>query len=109
MSRIRAALSRIAGIVAGRHADDALRDELQSHLDLETAENIRRGMQPDDARRQALLASGGLTQAAEAVRDQRGLPWIESMAADMRYALRALRHSMSLSPSVTKAWRCCLG
>ena len=48
---------------------------------METAENIRRGMPPDDARRQALLASGGLTQAAEAVREQRGLPWIESLSA----------------------------
>ena len=93
MRRVRAALARIAGVFAGRAAEDDLRDELQSHLDLETAENIRRGMPPEEARRQALLASGGLTQAAEAVRDQRGLPSLESIAADIRYALRALRHS----------------
>ena len=93
MRRVRAALARIAGVFAGRSAEDDLRDELQSHLDLETAENIRRGMPPEEARRQALLASGGLTQAAEAVRDQRGLPSLESMVADIRYALRALRHS----------------
>ena len=67
---------------------------------METAENIRRGMQPDEARRQALLASGGLTQAAEAVRDQRGLPWIEGVAADIRYALRALRHSPAFTAVV---------
>ena len=79
MRRVRAALARIAGVFAGRSAEDDLRDELQSHLDLETAENIRRGMPPEEARRQALLASGGLTQAAEAVRDQRGLPSLESM------------------------------
>jgi predicted permease len=60
---------------------------------METAEYIRRGMAPEEARRKAVLASGGLTQAAEAVRDQRGLPWIESIAADVRYALRALRHA----------------
>jgi putative ABC transport system permease protein len=93
MSRVRAALARIAGVFAGGSAEDDLREELQSHLDLETAENIRRGMPPEEARRQALLASGGLTQAAEAVRDQRGLPSLESIAADIRYALRALRHS----------------
>jgi len=93
MRRIRSVLARIAGVFAGRSAEDDLRDELQSHLDLETAENIRRGMPPEEARRQALLASGGLTQAAEAVRDQRGLPSLESMVADIRYALRALRHS----------------
>jgi predicted permease len=90
---VRAALARIAGLFTGHRADDDLRDELQAHLDMETAEYIRRGMSPHEARRRALLASGGVTQAAEAVRDQRGLPWIEGMAADMRYALRALRHS----------------
>ena len=58
------------------------------------------GMPPDEARRQAMLASGGLTQAAEAVRDQRGLPWVESIAADIRYALRALRHSPAFTAVV---------
>src|SRR5215211_7274630 len=79
MSRVRAALARAAGFFTGHQADDDLRDELQAHLDMETAENIRRGMRPDEARRQAVLASGGLALAVEAVRDQRGLPWIESL------------------------------
>ena len=93
MRQLRAALARIAGFFAGHRADDDLREELQAHLDLETAEYIRRGMAPAEARRQALLASGGLTQAAEAVRDRRGLPWLESAVADLRYAVRSLRHS----------------
>src|SRR3990172_10037548 len=93
MRHLRAALARIAGVFTKHRADDDLRDELQAHLDMETAENIRRGMHPEEARRQAMLASGGLTQAAEAVRDRRGLPWLENAAADIRYALRALRRS----------------
>src|SRR5712671_6645719 len=93
MRFLRAALARLAGFLTGHRGDDDLRAELQSHLEMETAENIRRGMAPDEARRQALLASGGLTQAAEAVRDQRGLPGLESIATDIRYAFRALRHS----------------
>lgn len=100
MKHLRAALARIGGVFTGRSADDDLRDELQAHLDMETAENIRRGMRPDEARRQALLTSGGVTQAVEAVRDRRGLPWIESVAADMRYALRALRHSPAFTTVV---------
>jgi len=100
MRHVRAALARIAGFFTGHRADDDLRDELQSHVDMETTENIRRGLPPDEARRQAVLASGGLTQAAEAVRDRRGLPWIESMAADMRYALRALRRSPAFATVV---------
>jgi putative ABC transport system permease protein len=100
MRHVRAALARIAGLFAGPRADDDLRDELRAHLEMEIAENIRRGMHPDEARRQALLASGGLTQAAEAVRDQRGLPWVENVAADFRYALRALRRSPAFTTVV---------
>ena len=100
MRYIRAALARIVGVFTGARADADLRDELQAHLDMETAEHIRRGMRPDAARRKAMLASGGVTVAVEAVRDQRGLPWIEGVAADIRYALRALRHSPAFTAVV---------
>lgn len=100
MRHLRAALARLAGFFRRGRGDDDLRDEMQAHLDMEIAEYVRRGMSPDAARRQALLASGGLTQAAEAVRDQRGLPWIESVGADIRYALRALRHSPAFTAVV---------
>jgi predicted permease len=73
---------------------------MQAHLEMEIEENLRRGMPPREARRQALLASGGLTQAADAVRDQRRLPGIDSVAADMRYALRALRHNPAFTAVV---------
>jgi predicted permease len=86
-------LARIAGLFSGQRTDADLQEELQAHLEMEVEENIRRGMAPEEARRQALLASGGLTQAAEAVRDQRGLPWIQDLTADFWYALRSLRHS----------------
>src|SRR4029077_13978978 len=72
MKSLRAALSRFAGLVAGRRADDETRRELQSHLDMETAENVRRGMSLDEARRQARLAAGGLTPGGEGVPPQRG-------------------------------------
>jgi predicted permease len=100
MKRMRAALARIAGVFTGARADDELREELEAHLDMATAENVRRGMRPDEAFRQAMLASGGLTVAAEAVRAQRGLPWLESVAGDIRYALRALRHSPAFTTVV---------
>ena len=100
MRQLRAVLARIAGFFTGHRTDDELQDELQSHLDMETAEHIRRGMEPDQARRQALLRSGGVTQAAESVRDQRGLPWIDGMAADIRHALRGLRHSPAFTAVV---------
>ena len=100
MRQIRALLARLAGMFTKNRADDELKEELQSHLEMETAENIRRGMSPEDARRHALVASGGLTQAVEAVRDRRGLPWLESVAADLRYALRTLRRSPAFTAVV---------
>jgi len=100
MKQLRAALARITGFFTGHRADRDLQDELESHLDMETDEYIRRGMDPADARRKALLSSGGIPQAAEAVRDQRSLPWLESIAADIRYALRTLRHSPAFTAVV---------
>ncbi|HEX6944210.1 MAG TPA: ABC transporter permease, partial [Gemmatimonadaceae bacterium] len=100
MKYLRAFFSRVAGMFSGHRADDDMRDEMQAHLEMETAELVRRGMRPDEARRQAMLASGGLTQAAEAVREQRGLPWVESVAADLKYAFRSLRHSPAFTTVV---------
>jgi putative ABC transport system permease protein len=100
MRQIRMALARLRGIFAGQQADDALREELESHIEMETAELMRRGLDPTTARRQALLASGGLTQAAEAVREQRGLPWVENAVADVRYGLRSLRRNRGFTAVV---------
>ncbi|HEX6309779.1 MAG TPA: ABC transporter permease [Longimicrobiales bacterium] len=93
MRHVRAVLERMRGVFTGHRADAEMREEMAAHLEMETEENIRRGMEPAEARRQALLSSGGLLQAEEAVRDQRGLPWLETIVADLRYALRTLRHS----------------
>ena len=97
MNTLRMILARIAGLFAGREHDRELDAELQAHVTMATDENVRRGMPPAEARRRALLDSGGLAAAAESVRDQRGLPWVENLAADLRYAVRALRHSPAFS------------
>ena len=93
MRYLRALIARIAGMFTRSRADAELAEELASHLAMETEENVRRGMTPAEARRRALLVAGGLTQAAEAVRDRRGLPWLEHLAADLRYAWRTLGRS----------------
>ena len=68
-----------------------LRRELQFHLDRETDFNISRGMSPDDARRAALVAFGGVSQTRESVRDERRTRWIEQAIGDARFATRSLR------------------
>lgn len=100
MRHVRAWLARLAGVFSGHRRDDDLRDELNAHLDMETAVYVRRGLPPDEARRRAMIASGGLTIAAEAVRAQRGIPWIEGAVSDLRYALRSLRHSPAFTAVV---------
>jgi putative ABC transport system permease protein len=93
MRIIRRLCARIAGMFASSRHDADVREEMAAHLEIETAEYVRRGMSPDEARRQALLIAGGVEQAVEAVRDQRGLPWLESIGADIRYAARTLSRS----------------
>lgn len=100
MSIFRVTLARIVGVFNGHRDDDDLRDEMQSHIEMQTAEYVRRGMHPDEARRRALMDSGGVAVAADAVRDQRGLPWLESIFADIKYAFRSLRHSAAFTSIV---------
>src|SRR5688572_26581269 len=97
MKYLRAFFSRVTGMFTGHRADDDMRNEMQAHLEMETAELVRRGMSPEEARRHAAIASGGITQAAEAVREQRGLPWVESVAAVVKDAFSTLRHSLAFA------------
>ena len=104
MRHLRALLTRIAGSLglrkhAANASGDDLKAELESHLQMQTAENLRRGMSPDEARRQALIASGGMTSAEEAMREQYRVPWLESILRDLRHAARALRRTPAFTLS----------
>jgi predicted permease len=70
-----------------------LNSELQSHLNLLTEENIRRGMDAKEAAHAARREFGGLEQTKELYREQRGLPFLETLLRDVRYALGMLRKS----------------
>jgi hypothetical protein len=72
------------------HTERDLDAELRSHLDLHTEDNIRAGMPPAEARRQALIALGGLEQTKERYRDGRRYKWIEELIQDVRFATRLL-------------------
>ncbi|HKF66624.1 MAG TPA: ABC transporter permease [Vicinamibacterales bacterium] len=66
-------------------------DELDAHLQTHIDENLRAGMTPPEARLDALRKLGGLAQVAEACRDRRSLPFVETTMQDLRYAVRMLR------------------
>jgi putative ABC transport system permease protein len=90
---LRTLLSRVAALFRGKRLDADLEEELRTHIDLATEENLNRGMTKQQAHLAALRSFGGLTQTQERYRIQRGLPFLETMALDVRYALRQLRKS----------------
>ena len=91
MRRLRALFIRIAGLFRKHRRERELAAEMESHLQLHIEDNLRSRMSPVEARRQALIKLGGLEQTKEAWRDRKGLPAIETLLRDFRYAGRVLR------------------
>src|SRR5215469_7812952 len=91
MRRLRAFLLRCAGLLGLRRGDAELAEELESHVAMHVADNIRSGMNPIEARRQALIKLGGVAQGTEHYRDQTRLPLAETLLQDLRYGARMLR------------------
>jgi len=56
-------------------------------------ENLAHGMSEEKARREARLTFGGVESAKDWYRDQRGLPWLDTIARDVRYAGRGMRRT----------------
>jgi len=91
MITFRELVSRILGLLGGDKFDRDLDEEMHSHIEMLTDENLSRGMSLDEARRAARRSFGGVIQTKEAYRDQRGLPIVETIIQDGRYGLRMLR------------------
>jgi predicted permease len=68
-----------------------LEKELRFHIEQHTADLVARGVDPQEARRQARITLGGPEQVKEQCRDARGTRWLEDLWQDCRYALRTLR------------------
>lgn len=90
MSRLRMAGARLLGFFRKRQSDENLDVEMSSHLQFLTEENIRRGMDLEEAQYAARREFGAVTQTKESYRDQRGLPFIDTLLQDLRFALRML-------------------
>jgi putative ABC transport system permease protein len=95
MSRLRAFSVRLGSLFTQRRTDRELEEEIRFHLETLTQENIRRGMDPASALAEARRQFGGVDQAVESYRDQRGFPIIEEIFQDVRFALRILMRSPS--------------
>ncbi|HVH86704.1 MAG TPA: ABC transporter permease, partial [Terriglobales bacterium] len=86
-------LVRIRNFATGHRNDERLREELHQHIALQMEENLRSGMPPEQARRQALLKLGHVEAIRELYRAEEGLPAIECLLQDSRFALRQMRKS----------------
>ena len=93
MSWFQGACTRLRLLLARRSAESRMESEFHFHVEMDTERRIRSGTPPAEARRQSLLAFGGIERHRESMRDGRGGRWLEDLWMDLRYAARSLRRS----------------
>jgi predicted permease len=93
MRTLRRFFKRLTCWATTQRDEERLQAEITEHLAMQTAENIQAGLSPIEARRQAMLKFGGVEAMKEEYRDQKGLPFLETLAQDLRYAVRMLLRS----------------
>jgi len=101
--RLRGWRRRLHALLQSRRAEHAWSAELAFHLDMETEQNIRAGMDPAAARRSAVLAFGGVDRFSEDVRDVRNIGWLEDFVQDLRHATRGFRRSPGFTAAAVAA------
>ena len=94
---VRRAFNRLLSFFRKEPLDQELNAEMASHLEFAIEENLRQGMSPEEARRQALIRFGGVVQAKEQHRETRGLPVLDVLLQDLRYTLRTLRRDRAFT------------
>lgn len=90
MSPLRTFWSRLVRTFRRRRSEREMDTELQSHLEMLTEANVRRGMATEEARQAARREFGGLEQTKESYRDRGGSLFFETLAQDLRLAVRGL-------------------
>jgi macrolide transport system ATP-binding/permease protein len=91
MTRLRILIHRLRGMFLKRRRERELEEEIRTHLEMQIDDNLRQGMDPDDAHRAARRKFGGIDQVKESYRDRSGFPFLGSILQDLRYASRIWR------------------
>src|SRR5208282_4505248 len=91
MRKLRRWMMRFAGLFNKERKDREFQEELEGHIQMHIEDNLRLGMTPAEARRQAMIQLGGIESTKEAYREQRSLPLLETLSQDLRYGVRMLR------------------
>lgn len=100
MNLLKGRLKQLRVLLRKDDVERELDEELRYHIDMETEKNIRSGMSPDEARRAALLAFGGVERYKEEVREARWVRLFEDAGADFRFAARTLRRRPAFAVAV---------
>jgi predicted permease len=90
MRHLRAWLFRCSGLFRREQGSREFADEIEAHLQMHIEDNIRSGMPPQEARRQALIKLGGMQQTKESYRERSSLPVLEMLWSDIRFGARVL-------------------
>jgi len=93
MRILREWIHRLRGTLLPRRRDSDLEQELRLHLELGAEDARRRGLNATDSVRAARLKAGGTSQAMDALRDQRGVTWLDDLTRDARHGVRMLRRT----------------
>ena len=93
MESVRTLVVRFLGLFRRRRLEGELDAELRSHLEMAVERNLAQGMDREQACRQALRDFGGLEQTRQIYRERLGLPFLDTLLQDLRFALRMLRKS----------------
>jgi predicted permease len=93
MAHLRRIVAKLRNLAANKRAEEELAREVSSHLTLLADEFESRGMAPEEARRAARRAYGGVEQVKQSHRDERSVLWMEQTIQDLRYGLRTLSKS----------------
>lgn len=97
MKFIRRFLTRLSNLTTRRSADQRLQEEIAGHLAFQTEENMRAGMAPTEARRQAALKLGAALAIREDHHAEHSIPLVENLLFDLRYSVRMLLRSPGFS------------
>ncbi|MFN7993749.1 MAG: ABC transporter permease [Bryobacteraceae bacterium] len=84
---------RALSLLSRSRLERELTEEVEAHLQMRADELAGQGLSDADARAAARREFGGVEQMKEAYRDRRGVPPLEILAKDVRYAVRGLRRS----------------